>query len=141
MVLAGGGLAVPAFDRLGRPYHMMLKRDRLARTYRLTGEWSLFLSRHGGMRDGDAVEVFAFRPPGWQARLGRSGQGGLGMALLHCRRSRAAPAPANAADWDGWGCDAADDGLVLPDENPARRERLARRRGRPVNHNGPFRPS
>ncbi|KAI4967013.1 hypothetical protein ZWY2020_034446 [Hordeum vulgare] len=143
LVLAGGGLAVPALDRLGRQYRMMLKRDRLARTYRLTGEWSLFLSRHGGMRDGDAVEVLAFRPPGWQARLGRCGEGGLGMALLHCRRPRAAPAPSNAADWNGWECNAAD-GLMLPGEDPARAERLPRRRrrrGRPVNHNGPFRPS
>nr|TKW11959.1 hypothetical protein SEVIR_5G006100v2 [Setaria viridis] len=78
----GPGLPVPALDRLGRAYRMSLRRDRKARTYRLTGQWSLFVSRHD-MRAGDAVEVRAFRPSAWQARLDKHGEGGLGMALLH----------------------------------------------------------
>ncbi|CAL4978781.1 unnamed protein product [Urochloa decumbens] len=80
----GAGLPVPALDRLGRAYRMSLRRDRKARTYRLTGQWSLFLSRHD-MRAGDAVEVRAFRPSAWQACLDSRGEGGLGMALLHRR--------------------------------------------------------
>ncbi|KAL6850181.1 hypothetical protein ACP4OV_020808 [Aristida adscensionis] len=87
LVLDGGGrgLPVPALDRLGRAYRMSLRRDAAARSYRLAGQWPLFLSRHGGARAGDAVEVRAFRPPAWQARLERHGEGGLGVALLHCR--------------------------------------------------------
>uniref|UniRef100_A0A0D9UYQ1 Uncharacterized protein n=1 Tax=Leersia perrieri TaxID=77586 RepID=A0A0D9UYQ1_9ORYZ len=50
LVLTGenGGLPVQAFDRLGRTYRMSLKRDRspTCRTFRLTGQWSLFVSRH-----------------------------------------------------------------------------------------------
>ncbi|RLN22140.1 uncharacterized protein C2845_PM07G40020 [Panicum miliaceum] len=80
----GAGLPVPAFDRLGRAYRMSLRRDPKARTYRLMGQWSLFVSRHH-MRAGDAVEVRAFRPSAWQARLDKHGEGGLGMALLHRR--------------------------------------------------------
>ncbi|RLM91212.1 uncharacterized protein C2845_PM08G00460 [Panicum miliaceum] len=80
----GAGLPVPAFDRLGRAYRMSLRRDPKARTYRLTGQWSLFVSRHH-TRAGDAVEVRAFRPSSWQARLDKHGEGGLGMALLHRR--------------------------------------------------------
>ncbi|KAF0917534.1 hypothetical protein E2562_020911 [Oryza meyeriana var. granulata] len=101
LVLSGenGGLPVPAFDRLGRAYRMALKRDRVTRrTYRLTGQWSLFVSRHA-MHDGDSVEVRAFRPPAWQARLESRGEGGLGMALLlrRCRATAAADQPAAAA--------------------------------------------
>jgi hypothetical protein len=77
----GAGLPVPALDRLGRAYRMSLRRDRKARTYRLTGQWSLFVSRHD-VRAGDALEVRAFRPSAWQARLDKRGEGGLGMALL-----------------------------------------------------------
>ncbi|OEL15703.1 hypothetical protein BAE44_0023278 [Dichanthelium oligosanthes] len=80
----GAGLPVPAFDRLGRAYRMCLRRDPKARTYRLTGQWSLLLSRHD-MRAGDSVELRAFRPSAWQARLDKRGEGGLGMALLHRR--------------------------------------------------------
>ncbi|KAM0914103.1 hypothetical protein ACQ4PT_011789 [Festuca glaucescens] len=135
LVLDGGGLPVQAFDRLGRLYHMMLKRDRAAHTYRLTGEWTLFLSRHRGMRDGDDVEVFAFRPPDWQARLVRCGEGGLGLALLHCRSAGAPTTTANGMDWGGpEGYEA--DGLPLLDANPARPGRLPRRRRRRHgNHN------
>uniref|UniRef100_A0A0E0JG12 Uncharacterized protein n=1 Tax=Oryza punctata TaxID=4537 RepID=A0A0E0JG12_ORYPU len=96
----GGGLPVPAFDRLGRAYAMALKRDRspTCRAYRLTGQWSLFASRHA-MHDGDAVEVRAFRPPAWQARLESRGEGGLGMALLlrRCRGQATPPADHLAA--------------------------------------------
>jgi len=81
-LVLGAGLPVPALDRLGRAYRMSLRRDPRARTYRLAGQWSLFVSRHGA-RAGDAVEVRAFRPPAWQARLDKHGEGGLGMALLH----------------------------------------------------------
>ena len=84
-LVLGAGLPVPAFDRLGRAYRMSLRRDPKARTYRLTGQWSLFVSRHR-MRAGDAVEVRAFRPSAWQARLDKHGEGGLGMALLHLHR-------------------------------------------------------
>ena len=84
-LVLGAGLPVPAFDRLGRAYRMRLRRDPKARTYRLTGQWSLFVSRHH-TRAGDAVEVRAFRPSAWQARLDKHGEGGLGMALLHLHR-------------------------------------------------------
>ncbi|CAD6240696.1 unnamed protein product [Miscanthus lutarioriparius] len=84
-LVLGVGLPVPALDRLGRAYRMSLRRDPSARTYRVTGQWSLFVSRHGA-RAGDAVEVRAFRPPAWQALLDKHGEGGLGMALLHHRR-------------------------------------------------------
>lgn len=112
----GGGLPVPAFDRLGRAYAMALKRDRspTCRSYRLTGQWSLFASRHA-MHDGDAVEVRAFRPPAWQARLESRGEGGLGMALL-LRRPRGQPTPPaavnDAAFWSYRERGAAD-GLLL----------------------------
>ena len=86
-LVLGAGLPVPAFDRLGRAYRMSLRRDPKARTYRLTGQWSLFVSRHR-MRAGDAVEVRAFRPSAWQARLDKHGEGGLGMALLHLHGGR-----------------------------------------------------
>ncbi|KAK3159632.1 hypothetical protein QOZ80_1BG0049060 [Eleusine coracana subsp. coracana] len=76
------GLPVPAFDRLGRAYRMTLRRDRSAGTFHLKGNWTLYLSRHD-VRAGDAVEVLAFRPSAWQARLDRHGEAGLGMALLH----------------------------------------------------------
>ncbi|KAJ1281847.1 hypothetical protein BS78_03G005100 [Paspalum vaginatum] len=56
----GAGLPVPALDRLGRAYRMTLRRDPSARTYRLAGQWSLFVSRHD-MAAGDAVEVRASR--------------------------------------------------------------------------------
>ena len=87
-LVLGAGLPVAALDRLGRAYRMSLRRDPSARTYRITGQWSLFVSRHAA-RAGDAVEVRAFRPPAWQARLDKYGEGGLGMALLlHHRRSQ-----------------------------------------------------
>ncbi|KAL6627122.1 hypothetical protein ACP70R_030848 [Stipagrostis hirtigluma subsp. patula] len=108
----GRGLPVPAFDRDGRPYRMSLRRDPSSRSYRLTGHWSLFLSRH---RDVRAVEVRAFRPPAWQARLERHGEGGLGMALLHC--------PCRDAD-QGWSTrerDAADGLLLIAAAATARR--------------------
>jgi len=84
-LVLGAGLPVLALDRLGRAYRMSLRRDPRARMYGLAGQWSLFVSRHGA-RAGDAVEVRAFRPPAWQARLDKHGEGGLGMALLHHRR-------------------------------------------------------
>jgi hypothetical protein len=121
LVLGGGGLPVQAFDRLGRVYHMMLKRDRAANTYRLAGEWTLFLSRHRGMRDGDDVEVFAFRPPDWQARLVRCGEAGLGLALLHYGSARTRT------------MDEAN-GLQLLEANPVRPERQPRRRRRRSGH-------
>jgi hypothetical protein len=138
-LVQGGGLSVQVFDRLGRLYRMVLKRDRAANTYGLTGEWTLFLSRHRGMRDGDDVEVFAFRPPEWQGRLARTGEAGLGLALLHRRNAGAATTTADGMDWGGpEGYEA--DGLPLLDANPARPERLPpRRRRRPGNHNAPAR--
>ena len=141
LLFEGSGLPVPAFDRMGRLYHMMLKRDRLARTYRLTGEWTLFMSRHGGMRDGDDMKVLAFRPPDWQARLARCGEGGLGLALLHYRSAGAGAATrtANGMDWGGPETYEAN-GLQLLDANPVRPERLPRRRRRRSgNHNFPAR--
>lgn len=107
-----GGLPVPVLDRVGRLYRMVLKRDRVTRrTYRLMGQWSLFVSRHD-MRDGDTVEVLAFRPPSWQARLDRCGEGGLGMALLHYRNA----ATVNGRAWSNREHDAAN-GLLLLDAN------------------------
>ena len=139
LVFEGGGLPVPAYDRQGRHYRMLLKRDRLARTYRLTGDWTLFLARHGGMRDGDDVEVLAFRPPDWQDRLARSGEGGLGLALLHCRNAGAATTRANGMDWGGQDT-YEQDGLRLLDANPVRPERWPRRRRRRYgNYNAPAR--
>lgn len=120
----GGGLPVPAFDRLGRAYAMALKRDRspTCRSYRLTGQWSLFASRHA-MHDGDAVEVRAFRPPAWQARLESRGEGGLGMALL-LRRPRGQPTPPaavnDAAFWSYRERGAADGLLLLARTAPRR---------------------
>uniref|UniRef100_A0ACD5VFG9 Uncharacterized protein n=1 Tax=Avena sativa TaxID=4498 RepID=A0ACD5VFG9_AVESA len=142
LVLEGGGLSVQAFDRRGRLYRMMLRRDRAAFTYRLTGEWTLFLSRHGGMSDGDDVEVLAFRPDDWRARQDRYRGGGLGLALLHCRRDGAATTTANGMGW-GWGGQEIyeADGLQLLDANPARAQRVPprRRRRRFGNHNAPAR--
>jgi hypothetical protein len=79
----GPGLPVPAFDRRGRAYRMTLRRDPAARAYLLGGQWTRYLSRHDA-RGGDAIELLAFRPSAWQTRLDKHGEGGLGMALLHC---------------------------------------------------------
>jgi hypothetical protein len=112
-LVLGAGLPVPALDRLGRAYRMSLRRDPSARTYRITGQWSLFVSRHGA-RAGDAVEVRAFRPPAWQARLDKHGEGGLGMALLHHRhgQSEAGSDSRQGYYWCSRERDAAD-GLLL----------------------------
>lgn len=71
----------------------------------------MFVSRHG-MLEADTVEVITFRPPSWQVRLDRCGEGGLGMALLHCRNA----ATVNGRAWSNRERDAAD-GLLLLDAN------------------------
>lgn len=57
---------------------------------------------------GDAIELLAFRPSAWQARLDKHGEAGLGMAVLHC------PSP-NASDrsWTNRERDAADTLLLI----------------------------
>ncbi|TVU04021.1 hypothetical protein EJB05_50438, partial [Eragrostis curvula] len=114
LVLGPGGLPVPAFDRLGRAYRMTLRRDPSARTYLLRGQWTLFVSRHD-MSDGDAVQLLAFRPSAWQARLHKHGEGGLGMAMLHCPKSNAHP----CCCWTNRERDAADALLLLVATTPS----------------------
>ncbi|CAN6340386.1 unnamed protein product [Urochloa humidicola] len=76
----GGGLPVRALDRRGVEYRMVLAH--LEKTYRLRAGWGRFLRNAGVRQDdgadshvGDVVEVWAFRSPAWETKLG--------LVLLH----------------------------------------------------------